>query len=62
MRGLFSTLRSLDIPNGTVWILAEPSNNNNLRAERQLFGANFADWEQIAQAEMQVRSFGQEVG
>src|SRR5258707_7000713 len=30
--------RSLNLPNGTVWILAEPSNNSNLRAVRQLFG------------------------
>src|SRR6266550_9526388 len=36
--GFSRPFRSLNLPNGTVRILAEPSNNSNLRAVRQLFG------------------------
>ena len=41
MRGLFSALPCLWFPDGTDRILAEPSNNSNLRAARQLFAAIF---------------------
>src|SRR3977135_2924316 len=35
--GFSRPFRSLKLPNGTVRILAEPSNNSNLRTLRQLF-------------------------
>jgi hypothetical protein len=48
LRGLFSTLCALGFPDDTDWILAEPSNNNNLAASRQLFFRNLADFSTIA--------------
>jgi hypothetical protein len=59
--GFSKPFRSLNLPNGTVRILAEPSNNSNLRAIRQLFGHFLPAWDQIAQAEMQVSRHGPEV-
>ena len=52
--GFSQPFRSLNLPNGTVRILAEPTNNNNLRAIRQLFGPFLLAGDLIALAEMQV--------
>src|SRR5882757_9574911 len=51
--GFSRPFRSLNLPNGTVRILAEPSNNSNLRAERQLFRPVCGYGGNIAQAAMQ---------
>jgi hypothetical protein len=51
--GFSRPIRSLNLPNGTVRILAEPSNNSNLRAVRQLFGPFRVVRSRIAPSEMQ---------
>ena len=52
--GFSRPFRSLTLPNGTVRILAEPSNNINLLAASQLFGPILLVSGQIALTEMQV--------
>ena len=54
--GFSRPYRSLNLPNGTVRILAEPSNNSNLGAVRQLSGQILLIRINFAQLEMHTKT------